>query len=268
MSLYQLFLTSFKEPRKLILGSNKKFGKIFLYLVFLAILMTIPIGIQISKVIQGAQKDLLTISERIPDFSITDNKLTAPDSKGFIQQTDNFIFTFDPKGVYQPKDVQDDLIGNAVGLALLEKEAVLTVPTDHLMANMLPQSLLTIKYDKLDTKHLNKEWITHQIDDNTQTRLVRLLAYLFAFLPMFINFVISILMLSLIGNVWCKMSGSLLSLGQSFKIMTFAATTPVVLTTVLALIHPGVDQMFIIMFLTFLIYLRIIRPTFIRPKLK
>lgn len=268
MSLYKLFLTAFSEPKKLILGANKKFGKIFIYLLFLAVLITLPMGLQITKVIQSAQKDLGTISARIPEFSIDDNQLTAQENKGFIQQTDNFIFTFDPQGLYSAKDVQGDLIGNAVGLALLQKEAVITVPTDHLMASMLPKSLITVPYDSIETNKLNKDWLSHQLGDTSQTRLVRVLAYVFAFFPIFINFLISILMMSLIGNLWCKMSGSLLSFKQSFKIMSFAATVPVVITTVLALIRPGFDQMFVIMFLTFLIYLRVIRPTFILPKLK
>lgn len=268
MSLYKLFLTAFSEPKKLILGANTKFSKVFLYLLFLAVLITLPIAIQLTKVIHSAQNDLATISERIPDFSIENNRLTSPNEKGFIQQTDNFIFTFDPQGIYTAKDVQTDLIGNAVGLALLEKEAVITVPTDHLMASLLPKSLITMSYDSIEGKAINKDWLTHQLGDTSQSRSVRVLAYVFSFFPLFINFLISILMMSLIGNLWCKMSGSLLSFKQSFKIMSFAATVPVVITTVLAVIRPGFDQTFIITFLTFLIYLRIIRPTFILPKIK
>lgn len=268
MSLYQLFITAFKEPRKLILGVNKKYGKIFIYLLFLAALMSIPLAVQVSKVINAAQKDLITISERIPEFSIDDNQLKTSESEGFIQQTDNFIFTFDPQGIYQAADIQSDLIGNAVGIALLKDKAVLTVTDDHLMAKLLPNALMTIDYKNFDSHLLNKEWITHQLSDTSQSRMIQFITFLFTLLPLLINLVISLFMMSLIGNLWCKMNGSLINLSQSFKIMTFAATVPVIISSLFALFQPQVDQMFIIMFMTFLIYLRIIRPTLIRPTLK
>ncbi|QIL46333.1 DUF1189 domain-containing protein [Vagococcus coleopterorum] len=268
MSLYQLFISAFKAPQKLIFSVSKKFGKVFVYLLFLSALLSIPIGIQVNKVIKVAQRDLTTISEKIPEFTIQDNKLSAPDSEGFIQQTDNFIFTFDPKGVYQPKDVQDDLIGNAVGLALLSDQALLTVPEDHLMAGMLPKTLFSLKYEAFDTSSFNKAWITHQLGDNSQSRVIQFFAYIAAIIPMFINLLMSLFMMSLIGNIWCRMTGSPLRLSETFKIITFSATVPVVISTVLAIFQPGIDQMFIIMFLTFLIYLRVISPTIQKPKLK
>lgn len=267
MSLYQLFLASFKEPRKLILGVNKTFGKIFIYLVFLSLLLSIPINNQLNKIIHSAQKDLTTISKKIPEFSIVDNQLSAPDSSGFIQQTDNFIFTFDPQGIYQAKDIQTDLIGNAIGLAILKDGLVLTVPEDHLLATALPKTLLTVNYDKFDSQSLNKEWGADQLNNSTKTLILQGLSFIFTLIPLLINLVISLFMMSLIGNLWCKMNGSPLGISQSFKIMTFAATIPVILSSVLAFIQPTVDQIFIVMFLTFLIYLRTIRSTFIKPKI-
>lgn len=267
MSLLQLFITAFKDPRKLLFGKDKGFGKTFLYLFILSIFLMIPIGLEASKVIKTFQKEIETITSKLPDFEVENNTLkTDKKDVGFIYQTDSFIFTFDPEGKRDADAIQGDLIGNVMGLGLLKHELVFSVTDDHLLASFLPRSLLTLPYSKFDNSLLTKTWISKQLTNSVKNTGFIAIICLVTLIPIMIDLAFNLLTISLLANIWCLLKQGTLKFSDTFKIMIYSATLPTVLATVLSFFSLSISPMMIIMFLTFMIYMRVASPTFTKTK--
>lgn len=112
-----LFIASLTKPEKLSEAVSLKKSKVFLYLLFLALITAIPSIIQGVNVLNDFQK----VSTKIPEFKIEEGVLKTKDAeKSFIYQTNSLIFTFDPNGEQSEKDVDQHAIGSVSSLALLK----------------------------------------------------------------------------------------------------------------------------------------------------
>lgn len=268
MSLLQLFKAAFVKPTDLLQGKDKSGGKVFIYFLFLTLIMSIPLGVELIKVVGTMQKDVTAITDKMPEFSTKDNQLTTdtPDS-GFIYQTDYLIFTFDPDGKRDQEDLQNDLIGNVIGLGLLKEEIILTVTDDNLMGSLLPSRLLKIPYSRFDNGNLTKEWILKNVASNPNLVKILIIAFSIALLPIAFDLLLTIVMMTLVGNLFIKMRRSQLKLTESFKIIVFSATIPAIVSTLLLTFFPMVNASFVMMLMTLMIYLKAVPPAEDKPTL-
>ncbi|CAM3253523.1 DUF1189 family protein [Vagococcus fessus] len=262
MSLFQLFKTAFTNPQRLLFGLGKSFPKVFLYILFLGTLLAIPIGVQVTKLVTQSQEDLQHIVEKMPEFKIKANKLT-PDKtdSGFIYQTDRFMFSFDPDNKLSDKEIQSDLIGNILGFGMLDDHLLMTVNDESMISTFMPSNLISVPYSSFDTSFLNKEWFEQQAQPSKKTILFIVLAWIVAIVPVTVDLLFMLFTLSLLANIWVKLSKSPLRLSESFKLMTFSATLPVVIASLFSLFSQAINPMVFVMVLTYFIFLRVIRPT-------
>lgn len=262
MSLFQLVKSAFVQPQNLLAAKDKSFPKTFLYLLLLSIVTFIPIGIEIVNVVGTVQEDLKAITNQLPDFKVSNNQLvTDKKESGFIYQTDYLIFTFDPDGKRDPSDLQNDLIGNVIGVGLLKDEFVFTVTDENILTSLVPSTLMTIPYKNIDSRLLTKEWLTNTAQSSSSVGRLISLSFLVALLPIAFDFLLNILMISLMANIFNRMRRGTLRFSETFKIISFSATIPVILTALATVIFPTFNTNYILMVLTFFIYMRVIKPT-------
>lgn len=269
MSLFQLFTSAFKRPQQLLKAKDKSFPKTFLYLLLLSIVLFVPIGIEIVKVVGTVQQDLQTIADQLPEFTVTDNQLTteAKDT-GFIYQTDYMIFTFDPDGKREASDLQNDLIGSIMGVGLLKDEFVFTVTDENLLATLIPSTLMKIPYKNISEQMLTKEWVTNTAQSFSSVGRLLSISFIIALLPIAFDFLLNIVLISLMANFFNRMRRGPLRFSETFKIVTFSATIPVLLTALSMVLFPQFNANYVLLVLTFLTYMRVIKPTLpdISPK--
>lgn len=267
MTLFQLFKASFTNRKQLAEAKNVTFPKTFLYILFLSVLLTIPIVFEIGQVLQRIQTDFQEISEKIPaDTTFSDGKLsTAEKDAGFIYQTDYLIFTFDPEGKTTADNVQDDLIENVIGLAFLEDKLVFAVSPDSILAVSVPSSPIEFNYTKLDPKIVSSEMLTGQTTSTGFIALVSVLSVVLALLPIAFNFAMNLLMLTLFANIFNRFRGAALTIGDTFKIMTFSATIGVIVSVLADLVLPSINTSVILTMITIFTYYQVLPP---RPRIK
>ncbi|MBP1041386.1 DUF1189 domain-containing protein [Vagococcus sp. BWB3-3] len=262
MSLFQLFKSAFRQPQNLLFAKDKSFPKTFLYLLLLSVVMFIPIGIEIENVVGTVQDDLKAITDQLPDFEISDDQLrTDQKDAGFIYQTDYLIFTFDPEGKREASDLQNDLIGNIIGVGLLKDQFVFAVTDENLLTSLVPSTLMKIPYKNIDSQILTKEWLTSTAQSSTSVSRLVVISFLIALLPIAFDFLLNILMISLLANIFNRMRRGTMRFSETFKIVSFSATIPTILTTLAMVLIPAFNANYILMVLTFFIYMRVIKPT-------
>lgn len=262
MSLFQLFKSAFVQPQNLLAAKDKSFPKTFLYLFLLSIVMFIPVGIEIVNVVRTVQDDLKAITDQLPEFKVANDQLvTDQKDAGFIYQTDYLIFTFDPDGKREPSDLQSDLIGNIIGVGLLKNQFVFTMTDENLLTSLVPSTLMKIPYKNIDSRLLTKEWLTSTAQSSGSISRLVGLSFLVALLPIAFDFLLNIVMISLMANIFNRMRRGSMRFSETFKIVSFSATIPVMLTALAMAVFPTFNANYLLMVLTFFIYIRVIRPT-------
>ncbi|MCT8193488.1 DUF1189 domain-containing protein, partial [Pseudomonas monteilii] len=121
MTIVQLFKIAFFRIPELKFVKKAEFSKVIVFLLGAAVMMALPITINVLGVFRDVQADGQKIGETIPDFTIENGQLSvAPNTQGFIYQTDSIIFTFDPDGNRTPADIASDVTGSVIAVGLLK----------------------------------------------------------------------------------------------------------------------------------------------------
>ncbi|MGX7058338.1 DUF1189 domain-containing protein [Vagococcus humatus] len=263
MTNFQLFKAAFKHPKALIQAKDRTFGKVIGHIMLLALLLCIPIAIQSIQTLKVIQKDMVSITEKMPEFNIQQNQLkTEKQASGFIYQTNYMYFTFDPDGKRTSEDIQKDLIGNRIGAALLKDQVVFAVTQDNLMASFLPTTLKKIPYKDFDTTDINKDFFVTLAHSNGRLGAIILASFLIGFLPIFFNFMFDLLILTIGGHFYSKMRRTPLSFAQHFKIIAFCSSIPAVISIFLTSFFPQVDSNFVLLLMTLIIFMQVINKNY------
>ena len=259
MTLFNLFKAAFFAPRRLLQGKNTSYPKTFLYLLFLSLILTVPAALNVVKMMRQLQADFGQIDAKIPaDTTITGGKLTTSQAEaGFIYQTNYLIFTFDPEGKTNATNLQGDLRGNLIGLGLLSDRLVLAYTRENLLASSLPASPVEVRYDDLQLNSLTPAELGSRSKSPTFRIIFSLLLLVLLLLPTAYYLMTTVLILSLIANLFNRFRGVTLTLGETFKTMSFAATAAVTLSALLQLLWPSIPANVIISLFTILTYYRI-----------
>lgn len=261
MKFKQLVLAAFFNFPALKDAHKNKLWKSLLYLLLLSVILAIPIMLQAVKTLDTLQTDVKTIAKKIPDFTIKDNTLTPENNeKGFIYQTNSLIFTFDPDGKRTAKDVSSDISGNQFSIGLMKNEVVVALPTTAGVAEQLYGSnLLKFKYSDETLTGLTGKSIRTSVQSLSLPSWFKLLVLIFAVIPTFIDLLFTMIIASFFANLFAKMSKKAIRYGGSFKTMIYAATLPIVISTIILCINPNFSSETFIWIATLFIYFRIAR---------
>ncbi|WP_373471936.1 DUF1189 domain-containing protein [Carnobacterium alterfunditum] len=211
-----LFKDSLLHPEKLVQVITLKKGKIFLYFLFIAFITTIPLWIQSNQTIDDFSRDGQIIAESIPSFKIENNQLvTAEPVKSYIYQTDSIIFTFDPNGERTLDDVEQDLIGNLIGIAFLEDGLYFSLPDYPIHFSYTQLNGLT-----------SASFIDLILSVDSFGGILQIITFTILWLvSLLLTFLYTVLS-TLFANILSMITGKQLNFGESFKLVLFASTLP------------------------------------------
>ncbi|EDP67817.1 hypothetical protein CAT7_00125 [Carnobacterium sp. AT7] len=216
IQLINLVKDSLLHPEKLVQAIHLKKGKTVLYFLFIAFIATIPLWIQSSNTIDDFGHDGQIISESIPSFKIENDQLVTNEPvKSYIYQTDSIIFTFDPNGERTIEDVEQDLIGNQVGIAFLENGLYFSIPS-------YPIHFPYTQLNGLTSDSFIDLILSVQSFGGTLQILTFIMVFLISLLLTFIYTLLS----TLFANVLSIITGKQLKIGENFKIVLVASTLP------------------------------------------
>lgn len=256
MNSFQLFMSTFKAPQKLQEARKKSFWKVLLYLLFLSAIFSLPIVAQVLGILQSFQSDGQKISQKLPDFTIKDGRIdTAETDAGFIYQTNSMIFTFDPDGKRSQNDVQSDLVGTVIGLAFLEDKFIFALPGSGAASVILGSNTFEIPYQDSSLAGFTKQDLEAFIQtDSRQILLIKVIAFLIALYPAFIALLLDLLVATFSANIFSRFRGLSYRFSDNFKIVSYSATVPIILTTILMFLRPGFDDTYFVILTTLFIY--------------
>lgn len=231
-SLFKLDLL--QEAKKLNLGV------VIAHLLVLSFILAVPISLRVVQVFSTIQADGQEIAKKIPDFTIQDGQLlTKETSEGFIYQTDSIIFTFDPEGKRTANDISKDMLGNLLSIGLLKESLVINLPATENVDLILGSNQLNIPYSTPQIKELTGENLRKSILENEIPWWMIPLTFLIAIYPAFITLIFTIVLATLIANLFTRFRGLHQGFLNNFKIIVFCSTVPVLATMLLSLINPS-----------------------------
>ena len=265
MNTYKIIKASLKTPSSLLEARQKKGGKIFLLMLFLSLILSLPVVYQAMNIVNSIKNDGDQIVQKLPEFSIKEGHLiTTEKDSGFIFQTDSMIFTFDPDGKRNKQEVESDSVGNAMIVALMSDELILSLPTFNSTTDVFDNNTFVLPYSTPQLQSLNKAVLT-DIFEGKNNVFVFLIVVISSMIMLFLNLLIDLLLLSFFANIFTKFRMVGLRLKDVFKIMVFAAVVPTIFTTILQFIFPTFPVSSINIALTLIIYFNIF-PKPKRPK--
>lgn len=140
--------------------------------------MALPITINVLGVFRDVQADGQKIGETIPDFTIENGQLSAaPNTQGFIYQTDSIIFTFDPDGNRTPADIASDVTGSVIAVGLLKDQLVIRIPSSGFSTSMLDSNQLEFDYSEPALRNLNGQAIRETLSNQAIPWLIKSLSF-------------------------------------------------------------------------------------------
>lgn len=265
MNTYKIIKASIKTPSSLLEARQKKGGKIFLLMLFLSFILSLPVVYQAMNIVNSIKNDGDQIIQKLPEFSIQEGHLvTKEKDTGFIFQTDSMIFTFDPDGKRNKQDVESDSVGNAMIVALMSDELILSLPTFNSTTDVFDNNTFVLPYSTPQLQHLNNT-VMVDIFEGKNNVVVFLIVVISSMIMLFLNLLIDLLLLSFFANIFSKFRMVGLRLKDVFKIMVFAAVLPTIFTTILQFIFPTFPVSSINIALTLIVYLNVF-PKPKRPK--
>ncbi|WP_122645211.1 DUF1189 domain-containing protein [Enterococcus mediterraneensis] len=259
MTVFKLFKSSLFRFKELEQARRISFIKIIGYLVLLSAFLAIPITFHLSKTLTKIQTDGQAIAEKIPDFTIQNDRLT-PDrpTKGFIYQTDSIIFTFDPEGKRSAEDISTDMIGNFLSIGLLKDELVVVLPSSGLASELFGDSQLVLPYQDDTLQSLNDTQIRNVLQQNRLPWWLYGLAFIIALYSMFLELILTVLITTIGATIFSKLRRLPLRFFENLKIVTFAVTLPVIIAAVLSFFTTFDSSTFIMLGGLF-IYIQMVR---------
>lgn len=255
MRTFDLIKASFKQPTLLLEGRNKKGFHVFLYLLLLAIVLSLPVIYQATLITKTIQDDGEKIIQKLPDFSIEDNTLvTKEKTDGFIYQTDSIIFTFDPTDKRTKKEIESDATGNVLVVGLLKKEVIMILPRVSTTTDIMDNNVLSIPYSMYQANGLNKQILEKLFTSNSSQSMWFSVIFFVTWFMVFFNLFVDIVILAFFANLFTKFRLIGFRYKDVFKIIVYAATLPSILTAILQFIWPAISFGSVGVALTLLIY--------------
>lgn len=263
MSNFQLLIASFTQPKQLIAGSKKKGWQVFLYLLLLIVILSIPDILATIKNSQELFKEVQEIEKKLPNFSIQNNQLSVPEKgTGFIYQTNTFIFTFDPDEKRTLDDIQKDLIGNQIGFAMLPKQFVMIVPDESLYSSVLPSNQLSIAYSPFNGKSFSKDNHSslNHLFKKTFYSVLAIASITLLLFNLFYTFVY-LIMTTLIASFYRRGLQQPMTFGQTFKTLVYCLSVPLILLSILSCFFPTLGLEWLMYPVALIYYFRAVRQT-------
>lgn len=240
---------------------QNKFWKSLLYLLLLSVILAIPLMVEAGKTLHTLQTDTRKIAAKLPDFTIENNQLqTATDTKGFIYQTNSVIFTFDPAGKRSANDVASDIQGNQFAIGLLKDQVVVALPDSAgVGAALYGSNLLKFSYTDANLKSLTGKAVKETFTNFNMPKWIHLLVVIIAVIPTFIDLFLTLIIASFFANLFARMTRKSVRYSESLKTMIYAATLPVIVSTIVLLFNQNFSSDGFIWVATFIIFTRVAR---------
>ncbi|AQP53060.1 hypothetical protein CBF34_02910 [Vagococcus penaei] len=237
-TLFTTINKTIKSPVELLHYRNKKGFAAFGYLLLLTLILSIPMIVESISLGSIFQKDGELILNKLPDFSIKDGTLTTDkEDSGFVYQTNSIIFTFDPENKRSAHDVTEDGATGALAVGLLKNEVVVGLPTVGTASDMVEN--LTFPYKSMPLAPiLNKSTVSAMLTNKSSMITFLVVMIITAFLLVLGNFVMNLLLLTIVANLSNKLRQTTLTFGQTFKLLIYCSTIPSILSVILQLLVP------------------------------
>jgi hypothetical protein len=256
--IIKLFKASFTSLETVIEARKINWLIASVYIGFLSLILALPITTDIWTAAQQLAHDFRQVAQKIPDFHIKNGKLVADEGKGFIYQSERLVFTYDPDGKRTPANIESDATGYVWAISFSPEAMIVAVPQEVRTTFALQEHPLTFSYTGLDIENFDGTSLRASLNRfGTQTWAL-LIIFVFSFLPALINVIWQVLFLGTIGYFYNRLVKNEVRLHETMKIVLFASSAPIVLSTALSFIFPRIDAEFIIMLTTLLLYFRIV----------
>jgi maltodextrin utilization protein YvdJ len=251
MNTFQLFKRSFVSVSDLNQAKKMSFWKVIMYMIFLSAILALPITKQVFTILQDIQSDGQKIAKKMPNFTIQDGSLkTKAKDSGFIYQTNSIIFTFDPDGKRDSTDIQNDLIGNTIGVAFLQDEFVVALPNSGVTESVLGTNQLTVPYKSGQLDGINAKTIKESLNTASVPLWAKILIFFVAMYPVLINLVVDLLIAALVAVIYTRIRFYRLRFFDCLKIITYCATIPVITSSILYFINSSIDTSYLVILLS------------------
>ena len=114
---------------KIIVKPMKSSKRVFF---LLTLLLMLPGMIQMTGLFHSLGKDLVEISQQLPEFEVKNQQLiTQEKNKGFVYKTDSVIFVFDESGKTKSEDLLNETSSTIPVFALLKDGFYLETSINH-----------------------------------------------------------------------------------------------------------------------------------------
>lgn len=255
MNNLTLFKSSITNIPQLNSGKKMSFGKVILYIFFLSTILAIPVTKQVFSIAQNIKEDSQKITQKLPAFEIKNGKLiTPPNTEGFIYQTNSIIFTFDPQGKRSASDVRSDLIGNAFGVAFLRDEFIIVLSSNNATESLLGSDQFSISYSNDLLDGLNQQSLKDFLNETGIPWWSLLIVFVVSLYPVFLGLIIHLLLISIGAILYSKMKLYSLRFLDCLKIVTYATTLPILLSSMIRFFNPAFDDSLLIIFVSLLFF--------------
>lgn len=251
MTTFQLFKKAFLSVSDLHQAKKMPLWKVIFYTIFLSAILALPIARQVFAVLHDIKMDGQKIAQKLPDFSIEKGKLTTTaKNAGFIYQTNSIIFTFDPDGKRDVRDIHNDLIGDMLGVAFLQNELVVALPNSGVTESTLGTNQLLLPYKNGTLDGINAKTIKQALNKAAIPWWTKGLIFLVSLYPVFINLIVDLLIATLGASLYAKTRFYRLRFLDCLKIITYCGTVPAIISSLLHFFTPALDTGYLMILLS------------------
>jgi len=254
MNIFKQLIKSIYSPRDIALFRFQGIGKTILFVFLLTFISILPSIIYLSTAIStGINTARTIITDKAPDFSIKNGKLSAKTDVPVTIDRDDFTFIIDPTGAVSEEDVMDQ--GNT--FAMLKDEFALAAGG----------RVDSYPYSMLEGLTITKSELLTFIDTIGDMKgiiipVVSLFIYLFSSAASFIE----VTVLALIGLVLKNLLGRNLHYRQLWRMAAYSETLPTLFFTIMTAIKTSVPNSFFINWFVVIIVLYLAVKEVPKPK--
>lgn len=237
MGLFQSIKTVLFHPTKIGPVIHLKKFKVFLYILCLGLVSTLPLGKVCYDLTKELQNNAQTFVQNMPqDMKIQNNELKAKKGSGFIYQGKIGTFVFDPDNKEKKTALKEQSKESNFAVQFQQKQVALALAPNSFAASMFGQNYFTLSYKEAGFNGLTKANLLQLTSTKQLSLAVVITCVLLSFFPCLINLLLNLLMTSVIALFYCKMTNVPLRFGQCFKLVVFCSTWP--------LLVAGISQFF------------------------
>ncbi|TLS36296.1 DUF1189 domain-containing protein [Pseudalkalibacillus caeni] len=254
MNIIQQFIKSFYAPKTVAAFRFQKFGKSILYVFFLMLIASVPVGVLTSVSFYNSFNELRdSMSEDIPDFKLENGLLSADMEKPYIDKDNDFTFIFDTTGEVKPDDVEE--YNNVV--ALLKDEAIVVDPSGMQRMQYSTFGNISMTKDELLDLSKNIEGLLPVL-----IPIILVIAYIFQTGLKFIG----ISVLASIGLIFKNTMQRNLTYKQLWVLSAYAVTLPTIFFAIMGLLRITVSLDFLLYWFVAIMMLYLIIKEVPKPK--